>query len=80
MANSLLWSSVDTQAILFGIFDVCARIVNPLILIYVYQRKIAEVGFGPNELPEHLFEHREHGWEGGLQLRVSDTHYIKTRV
>jgi hypothetical protein len=67
---------VNTETIALVILDFILCIVIPFILICGYQKAIGVVGFGPNAIPEHLFEHRNDGWEGGLQLRVCGIYYI----
>jgi hypothetical protein len=67
---------VNNETIALVVLDVILRIVIPIILICGYQRKIGEVGFGPNAIPEHLFEHRNDGWEGGVRLRVCGIYYV----
>jgi hypothetical protein len=74
------WSSVNVQAIAFIICDVAIRIVQLCLLIYSYQKIIEEVGFGPSAIPDHLFENRDHGWEGGVHLRVCGVNYVATSV
>jgi hypothetical protein len=61
---------VNNETIALVILDFIIRIVMPIILICGYQKAIKEVGFGPNAIPEHLFEHRNDGWERGVKLRV----------
>jgi hypothetical protein len=71
---------VNTEAIVFAVLDIAIRVLVPCILMRSYQEKIDEIGYGPNAIPEYLFEHREHGWDGEVQLRVCEVHETGTRV
>jgi hypothetical protein len=74
----IIWSSVNTQSIASAFFDIVIRTGMLCLLIYSYQKIIEQVGFGPSAIPDHLFEIRDHGWEGEVQLRVGRVNYVWT--
>jgi hypothetical protein len=71
---------VNTQTIALAFFDVAIRIVTLCAIIHNYQKIIEQVGFGPSAIPDHLFENRDHGWDGVVQLRVCRVNYVGTRA
>jgi len=64
--------SVNTQMLIYTGIDLGLRFFIPIFIILGYQKHTDNIGHGPSALPDHLFDHRSHGWDGGVQLPGSD--------